>query len=225
MILNFEADPSMIVVPSSQANHVKNDQYAPYSSQELTSCSQSKYGSALPHDTISIRPTTYTDCNNTSDEESIDTMADISDENIGPYDIICGRNSESFNHIGNRRFRITVSLHLPGYTSAGNRQKRSEVITAIIKILKNEAGARFLKKKGDRYVELNRREMRQKVTHALRDMQFHKQNKQENPKNESEEKTVPARRGSFDKSVHEMPRPTVHRASLIWLADGLFDLA
>lgn len=100
----------------------------------------------------------------------------ILDSDIGPYDIICGRDSESFNRIGNRRFRITLSIYLPRYTGATTRASRSEVISAIIKMLKFEAGARFLKRtKGGGYVELDHREMRQKVTHGLRDMHFHQQ--------------------------------------------------
>jgi len=102
---------------------------------------------------------------------------------LSPYDIVCGRDSDSFNHIGNRRFRITISLNLPRYKAAISTQKRGELISSIIKILKNDAGARFLKKKGDKFLELNDREMRQKIGHALRDAAFNDQLKNKRRKN------------------------------------------
>jgi hypothetical protein len=93
---------------------------------------------------------------------------------LQPYDIICGRQSQSLNYIGNRRFRVTISLNLHQYrATADDRKKRAELITNIIKVLNTEAGAKFLKIKGGTYVELSKREIRQKVAHALRDMAHH----------------------------------------------------
>jgi hypothetical protein len=96
------------------------------------------------------------------------------DGSLQPYDIICGRQSQSLNYIGNRRFRVTISLNLHQYrATADDRKKRAELITNIIKVLNTEAGAKFLKMKGGTYVELSKREIRQKVAHALRDMAHH----------------------------------------------------
>lgn len=92
---------------------------------------------------------------------------------LGTCDITCGRKSESSNHVGNGRFRITISLHLAQYNAATDTvRQRNEVTTSIISILRNRAGARFLKKKkdGTYYVELNEIEMSQKVAHAHGDM-------------------------------------------------------
>lgn len=91
------------------------------------------------------------------------------DAYIRPYDIICGRNSLAFNNIGNRRFRVTISLNLQRYNRAKTKQERTLVIRSIIDVLRLEAGARFLKRKGDVFVELSERQVRQKVAHALRD--------------------------------------------------------
>jgi hypothetical protein len=34
------------------------------------------------------------------------------EETLGSYDILCGRGKIAFNNIGNRRFRVTISLNL-----------------------------------------------------------------------------------------------------------------
>lgn len=96
-------------------------------------------------------------------------------DGVNPCDIVCGRDSSSFNHCGNRRFRVTIGLHLSRYNAAHGKQERSELIASIIHLVKDEVGARFLKKKNGKYVELNNREMRQKVGHALRDMSCNNQ--------------------------------------------------
>eukprot|EP00934_Nitzschia_sp_Nitz4_P003074 Nitzschia sp. Nitz4//scaffold44_size153857//24198//25010//NITZ4_002700-RA/size153857-processed-gene-0.143-mRNA-1//-1//CDS//3329552094//3064//frame0 len=105
-----------------------------------------------------------------SGSESSSVSNQYATEGVRPCDIVCGRDSGSFNHCGNRRFRVTIGLHLSQYVAATGKQQRSELIASIIHLLKNEVGARFLKKKNGRYVELNNRETRQKVGHALRDM-------------------------------------------------------
>ena len=89
---------------------------------------------------------------------------------VGPYDILCGRNSTSFNNIGNRRFRVTIALNLKRYMKAKTRQDKAEVIVSVLKLLRNDIGARFLKRKGDRLIELSDNHAREKVGHALRDL-------------------------------------------------------
>ena len=110
-------------------------------------------------------------------------------ENLGPYDILCGRCKTSFNHVGNRRFRITITMNIPKYLSAKSRHEKSALIISIVRMLRDEAGARFLKKKGKEFIELNEKQAREKVGHALRDLavqqqqstmaEFMKQQKQE----------------------------------------------
>jgi len=105
------------------------------------------------------------DCSQEQDEEEPKEHTSLE-----AFDIICGRQSESLNHVGNRRFRVTINLYLQRYRETANtRKKRIELITEIIETL-NAAGAKFLKQKRDSYVELSEREVRQKVAHALRDM-------------------------------------------------------
>ena len=65
---------------------------------------------------------------------------------IGPYDVLTGRSSECFNNIGNRRFRITISLNLKEYMEATTRDDKSWVIANVVRKMREEVGYRFLKK-------------------------------------------------------------------------------
>jgi hypothetical protein len=88
---------------------------------------------------------------------------------IGQYDVLCGRHKLAFNNIGNRRLRVTVSLSLERYLAAPTRQDKTLVIISVVRLLQ-ENGARFLKWKKDRWIELGEKQAREKVGHALRDM-------------------------------------------------------
>jgi hypothetical protein len=92
------------------------------------------------------------------------------DDTLGPYDIICGRNKLAFNNIGNRRFRITITLVLDRYMAATTKLDTSNVIKYVSNIVR-ENGGRFLKRSRDdrRWIELDEKEIREKVGHALRD--------------------------------------------------------
>ena len=65
---------------------------------------------------------------------------------IGPYDVLTGRSSECFNNIGNRRFRVTISLNLKEYMEATTRDDKSWVIASVVRKMREEIGYRFLKK-------------------------------------------------------------------------------
>jgi hypothetical protein len=97
------------------------------------------------------------------------TQDDLQLSGIGPYDVLCGRHKLAFNNIGNRRFRITVSLSLERYLTSPRRQDKTLVVFSIVKLIK-ENGGRFLKWKKDRWIDLEEKQAREKVGHALRDM-------------------------------------------------------
>ena len=65
---------------------------------------------------------------------------------VGPYDILVGRSAECFNNIGNRRFRLTISLNMSEYINAKTRDDKSWVIASVLRKMRQEAGYRFLKK-------------------------------------------------------------------------------
>lgn len=100
-----------------------------------------------------------------SDEDFLESCLD----GVGPYDVVCGRQKEAFRNVGNRRFRVTVSLWMEKYVAAPTRQCKSKVIAAVAEQVKANGG-RFLKRRNNEWVELDDKQAKEKVGHALRDM-------------------------------------------------------
>lgn len=96
-------------------------------------------------------------------------------DNVGPYDVLCGRQREAFRNVGNRRFRVTVSLSLDKYLKAPTRYCKSNVIGAVVDQVKG-TGGRFLKWWSNEWVEIDDKQAREKVGHALRDMALAREN-------------------------------------------------
>lgn len=90
----------------------------------------------------------------------------------GQFDIVCGRCKDAFNHSGNRRFRAILRKSLPQYETLHSRTKISALISDITSLLMHELGVRFLKRQQQAklWIELDEKEARKKVGHALRDM-------------------------------------------------------
>mmetsp|Transcript_23880 Transcript_23880/g.52814 ORF Transcript_23880/g.52814 Transcript_23880/m.52814 type:complete len:504 (+) Transcript_23880:250-1761(+) len=91
-------------------------------------------------------------------------------DDLGPYDIVCGRGSAAFNNIGNRRFRILIGLNVDKYEAATGRHKKGEFIGSLVRTFRDDIGAKFYKMKQGKLTELSESLVRQKVGHALRDM-------------------------------------------------------
>lgn len=99
---------------------------------------------------------------------------------IGLYDVLCGRNKIAFNNIGNRRFRVMVSIWLNNYVNVAKRRKeKSQIVRSIIASTK-ACGGRFLQEREGVLVELSDREAHVKVGHAIRDMATNKQKSDSN---------------------------------------------
>ena len=90
-------------------------------------------------------------------------------DTIGSYDVICGRNKNSFNNIGNRRFRVTIALALHRYHACQTRPEKTGVVRSIVEQVRSNNG-RFLKWHEQQWVELTDKEALAKVGHAVRDM-------------------------------------------------------
>ena len=103
-----------------------------------------------------------------STEETNDTLG--GGQMLGPWDILCGRCKEAYNNVWNRRFRITIQMHLQKYLDASSRGAKGKVLMSIVHLLTKDAGARFFKQVGDDYIEINDTGIRDKVAHAIRDM-------------------------------------------------------
>lgn len=91
-------------------------------------------------------------------------------DSLGPYDVICGRGSLAFNNVGNRRFRVLISMNVDGYNDAEGRHRKGLFIGSLVNTLQHQIGVRFFKLKDGELIELTGRQIRQKVGHALRDV-------------------------------------------------------
>jgi hypothetical protein len=104
--------------------------------------------------------------------ESLDSLGM---EGIGLFDVLCGRDRNAFNNVGNRRFRVSVSLALDGYLKASTRKEKSIVIRNVVEVVRRNGG-RFLQESVNRvdgtkrYIELDDKRSHEKTGHALRDM-------------------------------------------------------
>jgi hypothetical protein len=119
-----------------------------------------------------VQPMATSSPDNPSITESTDSSSDVTA--IGLYDILCGRDSNAFNNIGNRRFRITVSLALESYMKAPKRKDKSIVVKSVVALI-HENGGRFLRQCRRKdgiitFIELNKKRSHEKAGHALRDM-------------------------------------------------------
>jgi hypothetical protein len=98
----------------------------------------------------------------------------------GPYDIVCGRNNGAFHYVGNRRFRVTIEMNFQRYVDSPTREDKTNVIKSIVHVLRDQVGAKFLKKTSPssrwkvrgtpEYTVMTEKQCREKVGHALRDM-------------------------------------------------------
>ena len=90
-------------------------------------------------------------------------------EQLGRYDVICGRHKAAFSNIGNCRFRVTVALFLARYKAASIRKDKSIIIHSVAALVRSNGG-RFLQSHKGTWVELDDKMAHEKVGHALRDM-------------------------------------------------------
>ena len=98
---------------------------------------------------------------------------------VNPYDILCGRSKQSFENVGNRRFRLTINMRLHDYVSARSKKYKSRIVRDIYANLVERIGARFLvehptttsqSKQQPVYSLLDEEAGLSKVSHAIRDM-------------------------------------------------------
>ncbi|CAB9528976.1 expressed unknown protein [Seminavis robusta] len=92
------------------------------------------------------------------------------DMSVGPTDVLCGRSKQSFNHVGNRRFRDLVASAVDIYNNASTRLDKAAVVNSVVEEV-HQSGGRFLRhgdEKGTWRV-LGYSQCREKVGHAIRD--------------------------------------------------------
>jgi len=86
------------------------------------------------------------------------------------FDILLGKERASFNHSGNKRFRVIINQNLDRYMTVPTKTIKSRLIRDIYDEMK-KTGFRFFKKDNhtDTWHEINDQLAREKVSHALRD--------------------------------------------------------
>lgn len=111
-------------------------------------------------------------------------------ESLRPYDVICGRCSIAFNNVGNRRFRILVGLNIDRYKQCTGRKQKGSFIRNLVDSFENDIGIRFFKVRKGELVQLTKSQIRQKVGHALRDVQAFQENQLELQQQRQEDQTT-----------------------------------
>mmetsp|Transcript_28067 Transcript_28067/g.39453 ORF Transcript_28067/g.39453 Transcript_28067/m.39453 type:complete len:231 (-) Transcript_28067:96-788(-) len=88
------------------------------------------------------------------------------------YDVICGRGKSCFNHIGNRRFRVTIDMNLARYAAASSKLEKSLIVMSIVDMVRdNSPRGGFVKHvvRTARWYEVGDHLAREKVGQALRE--------------------------------------------------------
>jgi hypothetical protein len=66
----------------------------------------------------------------------------------GDWDVLCQRGRESYDHIGNRRFRLCINDNLDKYASAKTKPQQSEIVRSIVNCVRDkckETGSGFVR--------------------------------------------------------------------------------
>jgi hypothetical protein len=90
-------------------------------------------------------------------------------EQLSDYSVVCGRGKDSFNHVGNRRFRILASMFIGRYSEADSKTAKSAIVTEILAVIR-QAGGHFCKNIEGAWFEVGDHHAREKVSSLLRDM-------------------------------------------------------
>mmetsp|Transcript_2828 Transcript_2828/g.7937 ORF Transcript_2828/g.7937 Transcript_2828/m.7937 type:complete len:418 (-) Transcript_2828:183-1436(-) len=94
---------------------------------------------------------------------------------VGPNDVLCGRNKDSFNHPGNKLFRDAITFSVDQYNKAESRAGKSKVVLSILEAIRSKGG-RFLKldSSSKEWQSLSDQQAKEKIAHAVRDMEGRK---------------------------------------------------
>jgi hypothetical protein len=85
------------------------------------------------------------------------------------FSVVCGRGKDSFNHVGNRRFRILADMFVERYSHAATKIAKSAIVSEIIAVI-HQAGGIFCTYKMDAWCEVGDHQAREKVSALLRDL-------------------------------------------------------
>ena len=95
--------------------------------------------------------------------------------NPGEFDILLGRGRTSYDHVGNKRFRAFIGVHVHQYMGTNSRTEKSKTVDAIYDDIVS-VGGRFLRQDTATglWHPVERKIAREKIAHALRDAVNHR---------------------------------------------------
>jgi hypothetical protein len=86
------------------------------------------------------------------------------------FSVVCGRGKDSYNHVGNRRFRIIASMAVDRYSQVGtSKRAKSAIVSEVIAVIR-EAGGKFCRYKKGAWIEVGDHYAREKVGALMRDL-------------------------------------------------------
>jgi len=89
----------------------------------------------------------------------------------GPYDCICARGKDAFNHEGNRRFRALVKMHQESYASSTCKYQKSKVVSKIVNPVRQASPqGGFVKLVKGVWYEVGDRAAKEKIGQTFRDL-------------------------------------------------------
>lgn len=100
------------------------------------------------------------------------------------YTVLCGRGLECFDHVGNRRLRVTVLLYMQRYEQAQTKSRKGHIISDIIETFRSAGGGFVRQKKDGSWYEVSDRVSREKVGSLFRDCLYEKYRSSARAKNE-----------------------------------------
>jgi hypothetical protein len=86
------------------------------------------------------------------------------------YTVLCGRGKDHYNWIGNRRFRVLVSMNLDRYSYTRTKAEKTRIVMDVVEAI-HECGGHFAKRKvNGEWYDVGYDAAREKVGALFRDM-------------------------------------------------------
>ena len=165
----------------------------------------------------------------TADSNSSETASNITISQLGPFDVLCGRDKKCSSNEGNHRFRALINQNVFRYLNCESKFERSKAIGAIVKELQEnpEGSVRFFKRvKGSKIddddaplEQLDEKQSREKVAHALRDYASQQRNNQAKQEATSPPRVQPNR--GLDQRIFPGSNPSPDSTSVQHHAHGI----
>jgi hypothetical protein len=86
----------------------------------------------------------------------------------GPFDVICARGKQAFNHSGNKYFRSLIERTTLKYSKATNKFQRSIIVSQVVDSIRSN-GNGFVRQHKSGWIEVGDHLAREKVGQMLRD--------------------------------------------------------